>query len=390
MLMKLMNLRSFLLTAFISFVYRFASFAAASKDSEVKTKILKAVVYNLPAPCKSLHNTGSFNALSSKSYACLFEDGSFDVKRSAKILTLLMQRGNEKLVGEIAKIWVSKRQWGPFNQFEIAKELSAILAVKTSARTGDKKDEDSVKIVEIDLKTIYATFKLLLNSGNGLIVADPIYYGLVSKIFKLANKFETDNKERGVTASLVLKYFYAMDSEDKKTKDNYKLMTKAYLVASSLNGLAKKGKINAEAWEVYGPVICSNLNTICGTAFVMAEREAKSRKKDSESESDSSDSDSSNSESSSDSGEEPVVEDGKDKPVVKPMKFIQLPSKFTSTYKSSPSNDDKARTTTELGTKEWFMIGGGSTLFLALVAFSVYWFMFKEQKKMVDIDSDEL
>ena len=102
-----MNFLGIFLTAFISFCYH--SVSAASSGNADGSSILRTIVYNLPPACKQLNNMGTFSVLSSKSYECLFEEG-FDVNKSATIISLLMQRGNDKLVEEIAEIWVSKRQ----------------------------------------------------------------------------------------------------------------------------------------------------------------------------------------------------------------------------------------------------------------------------------------
>ena len=150
--------------------------------------------------------------------------------------------------------------------------------MKTTAKLGDK------TVIEINLKSIYAAFKVLLQSGKDLIVADAIYENVVVKALNLAHKIDKEEKEFTATASIILEHFYAMKEEkDIKTVDGksgiYKRMAQANYVVRSLNSLAKKEKIKIEAWEVYGPVICKILNEICGTDFAMVDHPVEQKKR---------------------------------------------------------------------------------------------------------------
>jgi hypothetical protein len=73
----------------------------------------------------------------------------FKPKRPAKIPLALMQMGKKELFGNIAKIWVEKRQWVLYTQVGIAQDSSANLSLKTAKRSGFG---DSIKYFGFDRK----------------------------------------------------------------------------------------------------------------------------------------------------------------------------------------------------------------------------------------------
>ena len=367
-----MNWCALLLTASIGFIYEFVS--ASSDEPNDKTLILKAVVHNLPKACKELNGRGCFDALSEKSYDCLFEE-KFDTKKASIVMALLMQRGDEKMVQEIAQKWVSKRNWGPFSQLEIAHELMSVISTKTSVGISENKRTK----IDLKLKSIYDTFKVLIKSGNELIVANQIYSNVAAKALNLAFKVDKEDKEFAATSSIILDNFYSVKENNSATVDNVKL-TQAWYAVRSLNHLAEKKTIEIEAWEVYGPFICTKLNSIFGTEFAMIERDAKEKK--------SSKNRSYNSSSSSESDEDEKKE-GKDagnkESVVKAkqIKLIELMNKTSTNTK----NIVTAQSFSSAITYETFIriIIGGSTLLLLVSAYAIYRFLSKRRKESSEL-----
>lgn len=376
----LMNFSTLVLTAFLSFFYKVVSSSAIETDDS--TLILKTIVHKLPPACKQLHYTGTFNVLAASSYACLFED-KFDVKKSATILALLMQRGNEKLVGEIAKTWVSKRKWGPFNQFQIVDELLAAMSIKSSIRTSENNKKDKF---EIELKSIYATVKVLVKSGNHLIVANSIYSSVAADIFNLAQKIDTEEKDFVGTVGIVLENFYSGKSGKDESKSDYKKMAEAYYIIMSLNNLAEKGKIEVNAWNIYAPVICKTLNSMYGIEFIMMEKSTDQEKLSLKRHSSASSSSSASSESSSSSSTEVSVgesDNEKGNSRVKVSKFIEISPKFVSTFASKQPESFKLKNSggTLVGpSTSLLLITGGSVLLIAGLGYGVYWTMFKRRE----------
>lgn len=389
-----MNLRSLLFSALFAFV------SATSNEVDEKTLILKAVVNNLPAACKQLNAIGSFDALSEKSYKCLFED-DFNVRKTSIIMTLLMQRGDSKLVQEISKKWVSKRNWGPFSQSDIVKDLLAVISVKRSVRCGQSKGPK----VEIQPKFVYDAFKTLLKEGSGFIVANQIYSNVAAKVFNLAHLVDKNDKDFTATCSIILDHFYSI--KDKKLTsaedvDTVKL-AQAYYVVQSLNRLAEKRKVDAKVWEAYGPFICSKLKSIYGIQFGMVERVAKKKNlknaagiDGAPSPNDSAKSNSSSSSSSTSSEEDEVVETIDDqgnkviitRPKEKPTKFIELMNKDVSKIKALVTANASGNTI-EFGSAGFWWVFGGSFLFFSLLGFATYNIMSKRRKasepKIVEI-----
>lgn len=382
-----MNWCSLLLSAFLGIVYKFVSVSAsATNKTDPNDIILMAVVSNLPKSCKSYTEMGKFNSGSENSYECLFDDDdSFDIKKASLIMSLLMQGGCEKLVQGIAKKWVNERKWGPFNQSKIASELMAILSVKTAVRFG----KNTKMKMKIESKSIYETFKTLLRAGKDLIVANEVYSYVAAEAFNLALKVDESESDYVATTSIILDHFYSINekisSADEKGFDNAKLARAGFAV-SSLNNLTRKMKIDAEAWEVYGPVICKQLNSIYGTDFVMVDEavvnETKTKKK--------------RKGNYTDEESESLEENNGDEfasATPKTIKVIDLKSEFRSkvvvTAPASPASpaSSKSAFEFEFGNGFWLVTGGSSILILSL-AFAVYHFFIKrrgENTKLSDL-----
>lgn len=372
-----MNWHSLLLTAFLGIVYKFISVTASATDkTDPNDLILMAVVSNLPSSCDTYKSTGKFNSGSENSYDCLFDDVSFDIKKASLIMSLLMQGGREKLIQGIAKKWVNERKWGPFNQAKIASDLMAILSVKTTVRFG----ENNTMKMKIESKSIYEAFKTILKAGKDLIVANEVYSNVAAKAFNLAFKVDKGESDYAATTLTILDHFYSINekvsSADEKGIDNAKLAQAGFAV-SSLNNLARKMKIDAEAWEVYGPAICKHLNSIYGTDFVMVdeddinETKTKKKKKDNDSDEES---------LSANTGDD-VKTDSSASAKPKTIKVINLKSVFGSkVVVTTPASKASSKNAFEFGNGFWLIIGGSSILILSLaLAFAVYHFVIKRR-----------
>jgi hypothetical protein len=367
-----MNWSSLFLTLLLGIIVKVVS--SSSDDSDEKTLILKAVVSNLPDVCKKLNAIGSFNALSKNSYDCLFEE-EFQAKKASTVMVLLMQRGDEKLVEEIAKKWVIMRKWGPFDQEGIASDLMVVLSIKSTVHASKKEKEK--KKFELNSVSVYGAFKTLLKSGTEFIAANEIYAKVAAEVFNLAFKADKEENDYTATASIILDHFYSINETISTSGgdgrfENSKRAQAAFTV-SSLNHLVKSKKIKSEAWDVYGPLICKRLNSIFGTDFVMVEKSTE--KEDS----------SSCSSSTSDENVETAEKGAATAKVTanpdKVFKLIELKIKPASskTLNTSLVNSKNATNSTELDRDSLLIVGGSSVLLLASV-FCVYQFFYKRRK----------
>lgn len=369
-----MNWSSLFLTVLLGIIVKAVS--SSSDDSDEKTLILKAVVSNLPDVCKKLNAIGSFNALSKNSYNCLFEE-EFKAKKASTVMVLLMQRGDEKLVEEIAKKWVIMRKWGPFDQEGIVSDLMEVLSTKSSVHASKKEKEK--KKFELKSVSVYGAFKTLLKSGTEFIAANEIYAKVAAEVFNLAFKADKEENDYTVTASIILDHFYSINDTISTSGgdgrfENSKRAQAAFTV-SSLNHLVKSKKIKSEAWDVYGPLICKILNSIFGTDFVMVEKSTE--KEDSSSCSSSTSTSEENVETAEKGAATAKVTANPDKV----FKLIELKTKpaNSKTLNTSLFTSKNSTNSIELDRDSLLIVGGSSVLLLASV-FCVYQFIYKRRK----------
>lgn len=319
--------------------------------------VLKAIVVNLPESCDDLKQLGQFDSRKAESYNCMFEaDGEFSRKKVAVIMSLLMQAEKVKLVQSIAKSWIERAGWGPYNQEAIISDLKVVLKVQgtsvpfvSETRKSKKHQGNEENLVEIEAKAVYGAFKLLLEAGNELIVPDAAYSkAVVPRLFNLTAAVDKAEKDKLKTVELIIETFFSIESKPEK---QVKRLGQAHALTKTLNKLAEEGEIKVEAWNAYGEVICKYLNEKYSTEFDMIEMENASESK------------------------------------VRPTKLIGIQVKASSTKKpiksasstrtSTPVTPVYTFSNAKMGTA---LVISGSVLLLAILGYAIHLIMKKQRE----------
>lgn len=233
--------------------------------SESKDALMKAIITSLPEACRKLHRRGMFNALASEDYVCMFEsEESEEYKKAARVLVLLTQSGQKKIVNEVAKIWIKKSHWGPFNQSDISNQLSWI----TSA--GSKKSDDSSNLIES--KAVYETFLSLFETGKELLVPGPTHASLLAKAINLASRVDENESARNATVeNVVIPLLPISSASASASADQVKMFADVFTSTQILNALVQTEEIHQAPWTTYAPLICKELNKQFCTDFALVD-----------------------------------------------------------------------------------------------------------------------